>query len=90
MEGANACTQSKGYLKDKFFRLKARRGHKRAAMAIAHKIIMSAYHMLATGSPYEDMGDAYLDEIDKHHVAVNLVRRLERLGFQVTLEQKAA
>ncbi len=72
------------YLKDKYWRLKARRGGLRAAVAIAHKILVAAYHMLSSGLPYNDRGDAYLD-FDRARTANNLVRRLERLGFAVEL-----
>jgi transposase len=75
------------YLRDKFFRLKARRGHNRAAMAIAHKILIAAYHVLSTGADYKDLGDGYLDHLDKTKVASQLVRRLNRLGYQVTLTE---
>ena len=91
MEAANAAAKAKGtYLRDKFYRLKARRGYKRAAVAIAHKILVSIYHMLSQHVSYNDLGDLYLDNINKHHLTRNLVHRLHRLGFQVTLELKAA
>lgn len=88
--GVCAGRTSGTYLKDKFHRLRSRRGAKRAAMAIAHKILVSAYHMLATGSSYTDLGEAYLDQQNTQRIAANLVRRLERLGYQVSLEAKAA
>ena len=50
------------YLRDKFHRLKARRGPLRAALAIAHKILVAAYHMLAKGVGYRELGEAYLDQ----------------------------
>ena len=78
------------YLKDKYYRLKARRGGLRAAVAIAHKILVSAYHMLSTGKSYQELGEAYLDKRGETRTANNLVRRLERLGFSVQLERKAA
>ena len=53
----------------------------RAAMAIAHKILVAAYHMLANGSDYRDLGEAYLDRIGRRAATHSLVRRLERLGF---------
>jgi len=88
VEAAAAAARKKGsYLKDKFFRLKARRGYKRAAMAIAHKILVAAYHMLSTGAPYKDLGEAYLDRLDKKQVAGNLVRRLRRLGYKVEIQE---
>ena len=70
------------YLRDKFYRLKARRGYKRAAVAIAHKILVAIYHMLSHNASYDDLGDLYLDKLNKNHLTRNLVRRLERLAFQ--------
>jgi transposase len=91
VEAANAAAKAKGtYLRDKFYRLKARRGYKRAAVAIAHKILVAIYHMLSHRVCYNDLGDLYLDKLNKHHLTRNLVHRLERLGYTVKLEQKAA
>ena len=55
-------------------------------MAIAHKIIIAAYHMLSTGESYKELGDGYLDQRVKTRITNNLVRRLERMGYQVTLQ----
>lgn len=91
VEAASGAARKRGsYLKDKFYRLKARRGYKRAAMAIAHKILVAAYHILADGGDYRDLGEAYLDRVGHRVVTMNLVRRLERLGYHVRLEPKAA
>ena len=91
VEAASAAARAKGsYLRDKFYRLKARRGYKRAVVAVAHKILVATYHMLSQNVSYNDLGDLYLDKLNKHHLTRNLVHRLERLGFQVTLELKAA
>jgi transposase len=91
VEAALAASHQKGsYLRDKFYRVKARRGHKRAAVTIAHKILVSVYHMLSGGVPYRELGDLYLDKLNKNQLARNLVRRLERMGFTVTLEQNLA
>lgn len=82
VEAAHAAATVKGtYLRDKFYR----RGYKRAAVAIAHKILVSIYHMLSHNASYNDLGDLYLDKFNKSHLTRNLVRRLERLGFSVTL-----
>ena len=90
IEAAGAAGRKKGsYFKDKFFRLKSRIGYKRAAMAIAHKIIKAAYHMLSTGESYKDMGDSYLDRLDQRRVAANLVRRLQGLGYEVELKRSS-
>jgi transposase len=91
VEAAVAASHTKGsYLRDKFYRLRARRGTKRAAMAIGHKILIAAYHLLATGAPYRDLGATYLDGLEKRHTTQNLVRRLERLGYEVTIGPKVA
>jgi hypothetical protein len=68
VEAASAAARAKGtYLRDKFYRLKARRGYKRAAVAIAHKILVSIYHMLSQNVSYNDLGDLYLDKLNTHH-----------------------
>lgn len=86
VEAANAAARTKGtYLRDKFYRLKARRGYKRAAVAIAHKILVSIFHMFSDQVSYNDLGDLYLDKLNKNHLTRNLVHRLERLGYSVTL-----
>lgn len=91
MQAANAAARAKGtYLQSKFFRLKARRGHKRAAMAIAHKILSSAFCMLAGHCDYVELGASYLDQLGSKRLTSSLVRRLERMGYEVQLKPKAA
>jgi transposase len=91
VEAANSAAKAKGtYLRDKFYRLKARRGYKRAAVAVGHKILVAIYHMLSQQVCYNELGDLYLDKLNKHHLTRNLVNRLERLGYTVTLQQRAA
>jgi transposase len=58
VEAANAAAKAKGtYLRDKFYRLKARRGYKRAAVAVAHKILVATYHMLSHHVCYNELGN---------------------------------
>jgi transposase len=91
VEAAWGASHAKGsYLREKFYRLKTRRGHKRAALAIAHKILTAVYHMLASQVPYHELGDLYLDKLNQQNVARHLIRRLERLGYKVTLEHSLA
>jgi len=86
---AMPAARTKGsYFKDKYYRLKARRGAMRAAVAIAHKILVAAYHMLARRVDYRDLGEAYLDRINRTRTATNLKRRLERLGYIVSILPK--
>jgi len=86
VEAANAAARTKGtYLRDRFYRFKARRGYKRAVVAIAHKILTSIYHMFSQQVSYNDLGDIYLDKLNKNHLTRKSVHRLERLGYSVTL-----
>jgi transposase len=91
VEAANAAIKPKDpYLRGKFCRLKARRGYKYAAVAAAHKILVAIYHMFSDRVCYCELGDLYLDKLNKHHLTRNLVHRLEHLGYTVTPDQKAA
>jgi transposase len=88
---AISAARAKGtYLKDKFYRLRARRGALRAALAIAHKILLAAFHILVRAVPYRELGEAYLDQIAQTRTLANLKRRIERLGYRVMLEPQAA
>src|SRR5215469_7119850 len=88
---ASSAAKAKGtYLRDKFYRRKARRGYRRAAAAITHKILVAIYHMLSHQVRYHELGDFYLDKLNKHQLTRNLVHRLEPLGYIVTREQNAA
>jgi transposase len=78
------------YLSAKYRRLCARRGKKRADLAIAHKILLAVYRMLSTGTDYKDLGPTYLDSLHQHRTTANLVRRLRDMGYEVTLQPKAA
>ena len=78
------------YYKDKYHRLKARRGYLRAAIAIAHKILVAAYHMLATGAPFRDLGEAFLGQQARRRTTANLIRRLNTLGYDVMLQPRAS
>jgi transposase len=86
VEAAVASSRVAGsYFREKFYRLKARRGHKRAVVAVAHRILTAIYAMLSTGAHYRELGADYLDRLDRNRVTSNLVSRLRRLGFDVTL-----
>jgi transposase len=86
----SAVRKKDSYLRSKYYRLKARLGVKRAAVAIAHKILIAAFHILADGTVYEDLGAGYLDGLSKTRTSKHLVRRLEALGFRVAIEPAAA
>jgi transposase len=86
-EVANVASRMKGtYLAAQFRRIAARRGKGRAVIAVGHSVLVALYHMLTRREPYHELGAQYFDEHQRDHVQRRLVRRLERLGFAVTLE----
>ena len=90
VQAAHAVSRTKdNYLAAQFRRLAARRGKKRAAIAVAHSILVIAYHMLRDGTEYRDLGGDYFDKRNKEKLQRNLVRRLEGLGLKVLLEPAA-
>ena len=89
-ECAWAASKSKeGYLAAQFRRLAARRGKKRAIVAVGHSILVIAYHVLKDGTAYEDLGSTYFDQRDRDAVTRRLVKRLEALGHTVRLDPAA-
>jgi transposase len=76
------------YPRSQFSRLKARRGPKKAIMAVASSILTAAYHMMRDGTEYQDLGPQHFDRSDKTKTISRLVRRLQDLGCAV--EVKAA
>lgn len=90
IQAAHAASRTRdNYLAAQFRRLAARRGKKRAAVAVAHSILVIAYHMLRNGTEYYELGGDYFDRRNKAQLQRNLVKRLEGLGLQVTLEPVA-
>src|SRR5215207_10413845 len=90
IEAARAAGRSKGtYLAAQYHRLAARRGTKRAAVAVGHTILVIAYHVLNEGDIYRDLGERYFDERDRHAVERRLVARLVGLGYKVSLDPAA-
>ncbi len=90
VEAAQAASHTKAtYLAAQFHRLAARRGRKKAVIAVAHSILVIAYHLLARGTTYRDLGVHYFEERDRRAVERRAVRRLEGLGFKVILEPAA-
>ena len=78
------------YLGAQFRRLAARRGKKRAAVAVARSILVIVYHMIRDGTAYADLGVDYFDKRNQAQTERRLVKRLEQLGYTVTLESRAA
>jgi transposase len=74
------------YLSAQYRRLAARRGGKRAVLAVAHTVLVMAYYILKRKQNYEELGADYFDRLNADAIRRSLVRRLERLGHRVTLE----
>jgi transposase len=89
VEAARAAARTRTYLAAQFRRLAARRGAKRAAVAVAHSILVIAYHLLRDGGPYQDLGQTYFDERDRTRVTQRLLQRLRGLGVVVEVHQAA-
>lgn len=90
-QAAHAAARTKNtYLSAQYHRLAARRGAKRAIVAVAHSILVIAYHMLSRQEPYRELGGNYFDERKRESVTNRLVRRLEKLGYHVALDSKPA
>ena len=77
-------------MKDKYYKLKARRGAKRAAIAIGHKILISVFHILKEKIGYKELGIDYLDKRNKTKTLRYFMRKIEKLGYDVLLAEKAA
>jgi hypothetical protein len=87
---AHAATHTKEtYLSAFYHRLAARRGKKRAILAVAHAIVVSAFHMLSRNASYRELGSNDFDEHRRVHLVDRLTRRMERLGYHVALEPVA-
>ena len=74
----------RSYLAAQYHRIAARRGKKRAAVAVAHSILVIAYHLLRDGTTYRELGPTFFDEREREALVRRTVRRLERLGLRVT------
>jgi transposase len=85
-EAAHAAAHTKNtYLSAQYHRLAARRGKKKAVVAVGPTILVIIYHMLQEHQPYAELGGNYFDERERHAIEQRLVRRLEKLGYEVAL-----
>jgi transposase len=85
-EAAWAAVRCKtGYLPAQYGRLVGRRGRKRAIVAVAHTLVHIVYHMIATGSSYQDLGGDYFDQRDREGAERRALATLKKLGYRVEL-----
>jgi transposase len=83
-------TKKNNYLSALYRRLAARRGAKRATIALAHNLLVIAYYILRDQTCYQDLGPHYFDRLNPEGLRRRLTKRLEGLGFKVTLEPVAS
>jgi transposase len=85
VQAAHAAGKTDTYLGEKYRRLARRRGKKRAAIAVARTLLVIAYHIVRDGTCFIERGAAFFDQLKPLSTQQWLTRRLERLGFKVTL-----
>ena len=76
------------YLSAQYHRLAHRIGKKRAIVAVSHSLLGIIYHMLGESQDYHDLGPNYFEPLDTTRQRDTAVRRLQALGYTVTLEDK--
>jgi hypothetical protein len=90
VEAARATARTRTCLAAQFHRLAARRGSKRAAVAVARSMLVIAYQILRDGGVYQDLGQMYFDERDRTRLTQRLLERLRNLGLVVEVQPIAA
>jgi transposase len=91
VEAAHAAVKVKDtYLAAQYHRLVGRRGKKRAIVAVAHSILVIAYHLMKRDEDYRELGGNYFDTRQPVTATQNLVSRLQQLGYDVQLRPKTA
>jgi len=84
VQAAWAAVKVKGsYLQAQFHRIRARRGAKKAIIAVAASMLTAAWHMLREGTEWHDLGAAHFDHADAEKTAHRLIRRLQQIGYAV-------
>jgi transposase len=85
-----AVKKKDSYLQAQFYRIKARRGPKKAIMAVVASILTAIYHMLKDGTMYKDLGRNHFDRRSSDQQKNRLVKRLADLGYAVEIKPLAA
>lgn len=91
IQAAWAAVRTKNsYYRAQFLRLRARRGPKKAIVAVAASMLTAIYYILRDGVEYRELGGQYFERLDRTKVTQRLVKRLRDLGYHVQLEEVAA
>jgi transposase len=90
-QAAHGAAHTKGtYLSAQYHRLAGRRGKKKAILAVAHSILVIAYHLIKRQEPYRELGGDYFDQRRPEATAKRLVKRLQQLGYEVVIQSQPA
>lgn len=90
VQAAHAAVKKKdSYLRARYYRIRARRGSKKAILAVAAMLVRAAYHMLKEETEYQDLGADFFDRRDRERSTRRLIRRLEGLGYKVEVQAAA-
>jgi transposase len=89
-EAAHSVKGSKNYLGALYRRTAARKGRKRAGIVVAHAMLRISYYLLTRKEMYVDLGENYFDEQRQQAIVRHALRRLEGLGYSVTLKEPEA
>jgi hypothetical protein len=81
--GWAASRSRRTYLQAQYFRLRARRGPKKAVIAVAASILTAVYHMLKNHVPYHDLGPDHFVKRNPARIAAKLAQRIKDLGYEV-------
>jgi len=88
IEAAHGAARSQGtYLGALYQRLCKRMSRKKAIVALAHRILVIVYHLLKEQEPYQERGEAYVQQREHEDLKLQAIRRLQRLGYEVSLEE---
>jgi transposase len=90
VEAAHSISRSDNYLGAQYRRIASRRGRQRAAVAVAHSILTIAYHILKDKEVYKELGAQYFDIRKQEIIIKQSIRKLENLGFVVTVTPVAS
>jgi len=89
------CAWSASHAKNTYFaaqyrRIASRRGKKRALVAVGHTILVTIYHVLKNNTSFVELGNDYFDKLNSNRLERYYIKRLERLGYSVSLERNIA
>ncbi len=87
IEAAHSVANSKTYLGALYRRTSARKGRKRAGMAVAHAMLRIAYYLLTRTEFHVDLGEDYFDKQKQQSIVNHSIKRLEKLGYEVTVKK---